>query len=204
MSCVVLLTGCDGQIADDIATPTPSTTASPAPPSIQAAWWQWAAAEPTATNPVADGTGEHCARNQPADTWFLAGTFGSRVQRRCTVPPGVPLIMPAVNLVGSTERDCSEFMADATGTIEFDGAPVAVERIEHEPITFPAGAGNPVTGDAGVTEGVGCGLWARIPAPAGGEHTVRIHGTAGTFEVTAEYVLTVPASSPAASRPPLT
>ncbi|KHD72007.1 hypothetical protein MB27_42590 [Actinoplanes utahensis] len=127
--------------------------------------------------------------------WFLAGTFGDRVRRRCTVSPGAPLVVPAVNLTSSDERDCRDFMAEATGTIEFDGAPVPAERIEHETITFTAGAGNAVTGDAGVTKRVGCGLWATIPAPAAGEHTVRIHGTSGTFEVTAEYLLTVPAAS---------
>jgi hypothetical protein len=198
MSCAVLLTGCDGQTATGTGTPTsavPSTTASPARPPIQATWWQWASTEPTATNPVVDSTGVHCARNQPAGMWFLAGTFGDRARRRCTVSPGVPLVVPAVNLAGSDERDCRDFMADASGTIEFDGAQVQLERIEHEPITFTAGAGNPVTGDAGVTERAGCGLWARIPAPASGEHTVRIHGTSGTFEVTAEYILTVPAPS---------
>jgi hypothetical protein len=198
MSCAVLLAGCDGPTAAGSTTPTsatPSITASQAGPPIQAAWWEWAAAEPTATNPVVDGTGVHCARNQPAGMWFLAGTFGDRARRRCTVSFGVPLVVPAVNLTSSDERDCRDFMADATGTIEFDGAPVPLERIEHEPITFTAGVGNPMTGDSGVTERVGCGLWSRIPAPTSGEHTVRIHGTSGTFEVTAEYILTVPAPS---------
>lgn len=197
MSCAVLLAGCDGQTAAGPATPTPatpSTAASPARTPIQAAWWTWAATEPAGTNPVVDSTGVHCARNQPAGMWFLAGTFGDRVRRRCTILPGVPLVMPVVNSTGD-ERDCRDFMADATGTVEFDGTPVPLERIENELITFTAGAGNPVTDDAGVTERVGCGLWARIPAPAAGEHTVHIHGTSGTFEVTAEYILMVPAAS---------
>lgn len=186
-TCAVVLAGCNGPTEAG----TEPVTESSAQRSIQARWWTWAAAEPTATNPVADRTGEHCARNQPGDVWFLAGTFGGQVQRRCTVPLGVRLIAPAINLVGGDEADCRGYMAGATGTIQLDGAEVALERIEHEPITFMATPGNPVTDAHGKTRGDACGLWARIDPPSAGEHNVRIHGKSGTFEVYAEYILTV-------------
>jgi hypothetical protein len=55
---------------------------------IQQRWWSWAVAEETATNPVVDRSGADCARNQPDDLWFLAGTFGVAVRRTCSVPAG--------------------------------------------------------------------------------------------------------------------
>lgn len=63
-------------------------------------WWQWAATFEPARSPVADRTGEHCARNQSGDVWFLAGTYGSaRTIRTCTVPRGKYLFFPIVNYV---------------------------------------------------------------------------------------------------------
>ncbi|MFC4044631.1 hypothetical protein ACFO1B_40010 [Dactylosporangium siamense] len=194
-SCGVVLAGCNGPAGAGTAQPT----ASPAQRSIQARWWEWAATEAVDTNPVADRTGTHCARNQSGDVWFLAGTFGGQVQRRCTVPLGVRLVAPAINLVSGEEDDCRSYMAGVTGTIQLDGAEVPLERIEHEAITFIAGPGNPVTDTSGKTRGVACGLWARIDPPGAGEHKVRIQGKSGTFEVDAQYTLVVTVTSQSAA-----
>jgi hypothetical protein len=194
-SCAVVLAGCGGSTGANTA-PSP---ASPAQRSVQARWWEWAAAEPVDTNPVADRTGEHCARNQPNDVWFLAGTFGGQVQRRCTVPLGVRLVAPAINRVSGDEDDCRSYMADVTGAVQFDGVEVPLERIEHEAVTFVARQGNPVIDTSGTTRGYACGLWARIDPPGAGEHKVRIHGKSGTFEVEAEYTLMVTATSQSAA-----
>lgn len=131
--------------------------------------------------------------------WFLAGTFGGHLQRSCTVAAGLPLVAPVINLFGDHRIDCLDFMADATGTVEFDGKDVPLQRIDHEPVRFTAGPGNPVTGGSGETLATGCGIWARIDPPSAGEHTVRIHGTSGTTTVDAEYTLLVAAASQAAT-----
>ena len=61
-------------------------------------WWNWAAKEPSATNPVLDTTGKDCQRNQKGSVWFLAGTFfGAAVTRNCTIPAGKALFIPIVN-----------------------------------------------------------------------------------------------------------
>ncbi|MEU4619941.1 hypothetical protein AB0G04_08165 [Actinoplanes sp. NPDC023801] len=203
LSCAVVLTGCTGQTGTGTATTTPSPAvaspaiASPAGASpaagrsFQARWWEWAAAEPESTNPVADLTGEHCARNQPGDVWFLAGSFGGQAQRRCTVPAGVPLVVPGINLVGSDRADCRAYMADASATIELDGAKLRLDRVEHEPIMFTAAPSNPVTETAGEHEGQGCGLWARIEPLRAGEHEIRIRGRSGSFSLDVKYTLLV-------------
>ncbi|WP_426513504.1 hypothetical protein ACPPVO_24605 [Dactylosporangium sp. McL0621] len=195
-SCGVVLAGCSEPTGVGTA---PPPTASPAQRPMQARWWEWATTEPVDTNPVADRTGAHCARNQPDDVWFLAGTFGGQVQRRCTVPLGVRLVAPAINLVSGDETDCRSYMADANGTIQLDGVEVPLERIEHETITFVAAPGNPVTDTSGKTRGIACGLWARIDSPSAGEHQVHIHGKSGTFAVDAQYTLVVTATSQSAT-----
>jgi hypothetical protein len=63
-----------------------------------ALWWQWCSAEPDDSNPVADMTGEICGKNQNhSDVWFLAGTFGGRAERRCTIPAGKAIFFPIIN-----------------------------------------------------------------------------------------------------------
>ncbi|MCX4536044.1 hypothetical protein OHA79_13165 [Streptomyces sp. NBC_00841] len=54
-------------------------------------WWKWALSAPDDRSPVKDTTGEHAAWNQPDDLWFLAGTYGGRVVRRCAIPSDRPV-----------------------------------------------------------------------------------------------------------------
>lgn len=61
-------------------------------------WWQWALAAPEGRSPVEDTTGEHAAWNQPDDLWFLAGTYGGRVVRRCALPSDRPVFFPVLNM----------------------------------------------------------------------------------------------------------
>ncbi|MFB7208610.1 hypothetical protein [Streptomyces sp. NPDC056255] len=61
-------------------------------------WWQWALSAPDDRSPVRDTTGEHAAWNQPDDLWFLAGTYGGRVVRRCAIPSDRPVFFPVLNM----------------------------------------------------------------------------------------------------------
>jgi len=67
--------------------------------------------EPEETNPVSDAGGGACAVNQADDVWFLAGTFGTKAERSCPVPAGVPVAFPVVNLF-ATEVDYSLTVAE--------------------------------------------------------------------------------------------
>ncbi|MGP3635993.1 hypothetical protein ACTU45_21985 [Streptomyces sp. 24-1644] len=61
-------------------------------------WWKWALSAPDDRCPVQDTTGEHAAWKQPDDLWFLAGTYGGRVVRRCAVPSDRSLFFPVLNM----------------------------------------------------------------------------------------------------------
>ncbi|MEU8675930.1 hypothetical protein [Streptomyces sp. NPDC048560] len=61
-------------------------------------WWKWALSAPDDRSPVSDTTGEHAAWKQPSGLWFLAGTYGGRVVRRCAVPSDRPFFFPVLNM----------------------------------------------------------------------------------------------------------
>ncbi|MGW7263156.1 signal protein [Streptomyces sp. NPDC054842] len=157
---------------------------------LQGRWWTWAASEPEATNPVADPDGGLCARNQPKDVWFLAGTFGTRAERACTVPEGIPLAFPLVNVMG-TREDCASFMASAEGRATLDGERVEAETHEGRVISVVGTEDNPLTGTSGRYDAVGCGLWVQLPPLEPGAHSLTIRGSSGDFSVGVDYALTV-------------
>ncbi|MFG3038546.1 signal protein [Streptomyces sp. NPDC048330] len=161
---------------------------------LQGRWWTWAASEPEATNPVADRDGSACGRNQAHDVWFLAGTFGGRVERACEVPGGRPIAAPVVNTFGDPQ-DCAAFLSGAQGTVLLDGKVVEPETHRGAPITVEAAQGNPVTGEEGRFEVTGCGLWVQLPSLAPGKHSLRIRGRSGAFSTGVDYVLTVAATA---------
>ncbi|MBU8859389.1 MULTISPECIES: hypothetical protein [unclassified Micromonospora] len=67
---------------------TPGTGPAPALAPLAARWVAWVAAHRQPVNPLKDTTGRHGGRHQPDDVWFLAGTQGGGVSRRCVVRAG--------------------------------------------------------------------------------------------------------------------
>ena len=183
----------DGSAKTGAASASPADSASRDRLSsevLQGRWWTWAASEPEATNPVADEDGRECGRNQPKDVWFLAGTFGTRAERTCTVPGGVLLAFPLVNLVADP-ADCAEFMGAAEGSAVLDGEEIDAETSRGETISVAGVAGNPVTGTGERFTGTGCGIWVQLPPLRSGKHTLEIRGRSQDFSVGVDYALTV-------------
>ncbi|MFE3830904.1 signal protein [Streptomyces sp. NPDC059092] len=161
--------------------------------TLQGRWWTWASTEPERTNPVADQDGNACERNQPQDVWFLAGTFGTRAERTCSIPAGVPLAFPLLNRIGEP-ADCAGFMRMAEGSAVLDGRKIDPETYRGEPIEVRSVADNPVTGRGGSFTTTGCGLWVQLPPLEPGEHTLTIRGRSGDFVTGVDYALTVEAA----------
>src|SRR3954467_5116502 len=68
------------------------------PEGLAARWVRWVAGIGPMHNPIGDTTGADAGLNQPDDVWFLAGTFGDDVERRCNVPTDRPLFLPVFNM----------------------------------------------------------------------------------------------------------
>lgn len=160
---------------------------------LAARWVRWAASIDRGIHPVQDTTGAQAALDQPGDVWFLAGTFGGTVQRRCTVPLGRPLFFPAFNMWHRNASGPPPALPLAVGELTVDGAPVALDTISTpKPFEVIGSARNPVTvSDRPVAMAV-WGLWKRLDSLPAGEHEIRFCGGDGYgFRVGATYHLTM-------------
>ncbi|GAB3955707.1 hypothetical protein [Micromonospora vulcania] len=179
----------------------PHTGAAPTPqpdPSdlaqLAARWVRWVARHRQPANPIADRSGRHAGHHQPADVWFLAGTFGGSAQRRCVVPAGRPLFFPAFCWweVGGAAGPARATLG-ATGHAQIDGVPVALTAAgSAEPFPVRGFFNNVVTTWPWSTP-VSCwGLWGLVPPPAPGRHELTFGGTdGGRFRVDAQYQVDV-------------
>ena len=164
--------------------------------TLPARWWAWAAAAPADRNPVADRTGRWCAEGQPADVWFLAGTFGEEgVRRRCTVPAGRPVYLPLLNRVCPLESGRSAesaiegcAFADRRTSATLDGRALRAKEDTSGGAFHLEGAEALGLGAGDV---VAWGIWAGPVTLAPGRHTLVISGSAADFAVGVTYTLTV-------------
>lgn len=69
-------------------------------------WWQWCYSFPEKCSPVADLTGQFSKNGQIDDSvWFLAGTFGGKVERNCTLTKETAIFFPILNDIISYYTD---------------------------------------------------------------------------------------------------
>lgn len=69
-------------------------------------WWQWCYSFKETDNPVADSTGQFSKYGQVSDSvWFLAGTFGGKVERTCKIPREFGIFFPILNNIISYHTD---------------------------------------------------------------------------------------------------
>jgi len=163
------------------------------PEGLAARWVRWAASIGSDHHPIADSTGADAGVNQPDDVWFLAGTFGGIVERRCAVPAGRPLFLPVFNMWHTNATAAPPAVDQAFGTLMVNNENVPVDQVQ-TPIPFDVSGArhNPVTGVTRPVPMTVWGLWKLLdPLPPGG-HAVLLHGGDGHgFYTTAEYHLTI-------------
>ncbi|MCJ1679357.1 hypothetical protein MTF65_18820 [Streptomyces sp. APSN-46.1] len=149
---------------------------------LAARWWQWALSAPEDRSPVGDVTGMHADWRQPRDLWFLAGTYGGRVVRRCAIPSGRPVFFPVLN----TQRVAVPLVTKPwrleveRAEAYLNGSPLELSEFSSK--TFP------VLGIPRVAWGLWCGLG---PLPEG-QFVLEIKAAAAdSFWVDTTYHLTV-------------
>jgi hypothetical protein len=166
---------------------------------LAARWWQWAMSIPIAKNPVCDETGACAAEGQPDDVWFLAGTFGGKVSRSCSVPYGRPIFFPAFNMFQKVERSFFQFGSrppvapTASGHAELNGVELPLREVTNRTaFRVNAAAGGPfqVTGSFKATA---WGLWCRLEDLLRGDYILTFGGEyePGGFWVEASYQLEI-------------
>ncbi|MFG3345230.1 hypothetical protein ACGF1Z_09200 [Streptomyces sp. NPDC048018] len=148
---------------------------------LAARWWQWALSAPEDLSPVADRTGEHAGWQQPDDLWFLAGTYGGHVVRRCEIPSGRPLFFPVLNRQHTKHHSRTPLTLDVVEAQAFlNGVPLPVR--EYTSPFFRVD----------LRMHVAWGVWAGIAPLTPGQYVLEIKGRATSgFWVDTTYHLTV-------------
>ncbi|PID63743.1 MAG: hypothetical protein CR974_01240 [Gammaproteobacteria bacterium] len=179
---------------------TPETIEIPYPPQslegLAVRWLQWAASIHANRSAIDDTTGQFAHLNQPEDVWFLAGCFGGRVSRTCTIPPNTKIFLPAVNEwfdVAYQDIYGTPDVSKLYGSLSVDGIAVELDEIFIQNFIPIKGVwGNPVNESAREHPFAIYGLWKLLEPLARGEHEIIIRGGGNdNFEMMIEYQITV-------------
>jgi hypothetical protein len=174
------------------------------PEGLAARWVRWVAAAGPVKDPVDDETGQYAGENQPDDVFFLAGSYGKRMERRCVVPVGRDLFVPVFTWwEWPAETAPKSVLEHFSASLVVDGAPVQPDAIT-TPVPFiVAGARlNGVTQRKKPVPVTVQGFWKLVPAPTPGPHDLRVVARGGNdFTVDVTYRLTVSDDIPAYTYP---
>ncbi|MET9659591.1 hypothetical protein [Streptomyces sp. NPDC006510] len=129
-------------------------------------WWKWALSAPDDRSPVRDTTGEHAAWNQPDDLWFLAGTYGGRVVRRCAIPSDRPVFFPVLNMQHPRSYSrVPQRMTATEATASLNSVPLPLEEF-----TAPF--------RTGLTQRYAWGIWGGFAPLTPGQYVLEIKAAA--------------------------
>jgi hypothetical protein len=158
---------------------------------LTAAWWNWAAQDPSPLVGNYKG-GERCDGRFVKGVFFLAGsTTVEPVKRTCTVPDDTPILFPVVNAVCSEAfpadprpytkcaRDLlDQALVDSTTFAKLDGQSLRIRRIASGPFSWTVeSADNPFGVPQGTFRAASDGLWVYLAGGLPeGKHTLRFGG----------------------------
>ena len=159
-----------------------------------ARWWRWALSIPNDVNPVGDMTGQYCGQKQEGPVWFLAGTFGGKAERSCTIPEGKAILFSPINaecsyaentdLKSESElRNCAKSIQDQVTQMEVtvDGTKLEdlpKNRIQSSIFDFELPKENVFGLPAGTSKAVSDGSWVFLKPMSRGNHTIHSVGVA--------------------------
>ncbi|MER7520880.1 hypothetical protein [Streptomyces sp. NPDC126499] len=155
--------------------------------ALAARWWQWALSAPERRSPVADTTGEYAAWRQPDDVWFLAGTYGGRVVRRCEIPADRPAFFPVLNVQHTKLYSRTPLAMEVSSAKAYlNGAPLLLREFVAPPFRV------------GLRKHLAWGIWAGLAPLLPGQYVLEIKAAStGDFWVDTTYHLTVVGGGPA-------
>ncbi len=144
------------------------------PEGLAARWVRWLAGFGPVRNPAA---GARMAADQPADVWFLCGTFGGTAVRQLTVPATRPLFFPVVCKWYDNAGGPPAEIVNITARLTVDGAEVELQTIATPtPFEVRGALWNPVTGTKAPVPVTVWGRWHQLEPPTPGEHVLHWQG----------------------------
>ncbi len=158
-----------------------------------ARWWQWGYSIPKDINPAYDDTGKNCAQKQNGPVWFLAGTYGHAVNRKCDIPAGKAILFPILNSECSFAefpklktlselRVCAKTIQDLVITLNatVDGVLISdlqKYRIQSPPFSFTLPQNNILGPPSNVTtQAIADGNWVFLKPLSAGSHKLMFKG----------------------------
>lgn len=175
------------------------------------AWWRWALQYPAETNPIATDGNVDCLAGQQGKVWFLAGTFGAKANRTCTVKKGRSLFFPIFNGFFWVPEDCPNELECRKGvakqidtltnwTCTIDNVPcifknqLVRDQSDAIPLNIKPGT---ILEDFGYAPGlrkiaIADGYWMMLKPLSSGQHVLHFTAAAeGGFKLDVTYHLTV-------------
>jgi len=162
-------------------------------------------ATPASQNPILDRAGNNCGIAQRGDVWFLAGSTGSAVTRRCSVPAGMQLLVAIVNTFCFPDAsfsdqfcvtDTDDFIdsfASGTVSLDIDGTPVApIDVRDEDDFNFAVGRNGVFGARPGIYRAtIARGYWALVGPLAPGAHVLHAQASGPLFGLDVTYLLNV-------------
>ena len=157
-----------------------------------AKWWEWAYSIPSKINPAYDNTGRLCSINQTSPVWFLPGTYGHDVVRKCALSNNTSILFPILNSECSYAefpymknesqlRDCAKAEQDKINSLEasIDGIKLTnlnQYRLQSPLFNFSLPDDNILHLKPQTTQGVSDGNWVFLRPLSIGIHTISFRG----------------------------
>ncbi|MDQ3903411.1 MAG: cache domain-containing protein [Thermoproteota archaeon] len=158
-----------------------------------AKWWQWGYSIPKNINPAYDYTGKNCAQKQNGPVWFLAGTYGHPVNRKCNIPAGKAILFPILNsecsfaefpkLKTLSELSmCAKSIQDQVSSLKASVDGISIPnlqeyRIQSPPFNFTLPQNNILGLPANVsTQAIADGNWVFLKPLSLGSHKITFRG----------------------------
>jgi len=156
-------------------------------------WWKWGYSIPKNINPAYDDTGKNCVQKQNGPVWFLAGTYGHPVNRKCNIPAGKAILFPILNSECSFAefpnlktlselRICAKSIQDQISSLKASVDGISIPdlkeyRIQSPPFNFILPQNNILGLPANVnTQAIADGNWVFLKPLSSGSHKITFKG----------------------------
>jgi hypothetical protein len=157
-----------------------------------AKWWEWAYSIPLKINPAYDNPGKLCSINQTSPVWFLPGTYGHDVVRKCTIFNNTSILFPILNsecsyadfpyLKNETQLSvCAKAEQDKVNSLEASIDRIKLAnlnqyRIQSSLFNFTLPEDNILHLKPQTTQAVSDGNWIFLRPLSIGNHTISFRG----------------------------
>ena len=148
-------------------------------------YWDWLYDRDPAQNPSLDRTGDLCNLKQGSQFWYLAGgAEADRIERRCTVPYGMPVVIPVMAMLLQFDKaenceanvklaELAPFTLQNT-FLEIDGK--RFDRLQDYSAKWAVCTPFEAAGKRTSDQAVWLGLWVPLRPLPRGEHVISFGG----------------------------